>query len=194
MPPQTTQKHNAGDYKHRRSSFTLLLERLEALQVEAAASTMGRDLGQQAAATASRLAGIARHDTAAEWRGRAGAGAGAGFGVAGTPSLSGTFESAGEAGKKTRLFCRHFILKMIISPRQARDKHSESTQKEMGFLTDRCWQRCTSSATTLMISRRGSVAEHNSTPVTRRRLASWTKRRSWVRSETTGSLVLNLPL
>jgi hypothetical protein len=90
---------------------------------------MGRELGQQAAATASRLAGIARHDTAAEWRGRAGAGAGAGFGAAGTPSLSGTFESAGEAGKKTRLFCRHFILKMIILPRQARDKHRKSSQK-----------------------------------------------------------------
>jgi len=133
LPPQTTQKHNAGDYKHRRSSFTLLLERLEALQAEAAASTMGRDLGQQAAATASRLTGIARHDTAAEWRGRAGAGA-AGFGVAGTPSLSGTFESAGEAGKKTRLFCRQFILKMIILPRQARDKHRKSSKKSTVFL------------------------------------------------------------
>ena len=34
-----------------------------------------------------------------------------------------------DAGKKTHLL-RHFILKIIILPRQARDKHGESTQKE----------------------------------------------------------------
>jgi hypothetical protein len=35
-------------------------------------------------------------------------------------------------GKKT-CFLRHFILKMITLPRQARDKHRESTQKETRF-------------------------------------------------------------
>ena len=33
-------------------------------------------------------------------------------------------------GKKTRLV-RHFCIKTIILPRQARDKHSQSTQKQM---------------------------------------------------------------
>jgi hypothetical protein len=33
-----------------------------------------------------------------------------------------------------RVFLRDFILMMIILPRQARDKHRESTQKETRFL------------------------------------------------------------
>ena len=37
------------------------------------------------------------------------------------------------AGKKTRLFAPEFLLKMIILPRQARDKHRESTQKKDAF-------------------------------------------------------------
>jgi len=34
------------------------------------------------------------------------------------------------AGKKSHLLRCHFMLKMILVPRQARDKHKESTQKE----------------------------------------------------------------
>ena len=42
--------------------------------------------------------------------------------------------------RKTHLL-RHFILEMIILPRQARDKHRGNTQKEMRFLTgDGCAQ------------------------------------------------------
>ena len=41
----------------------------------------------------------------------------------------------GPPGKKTHLL-RHFILKTIILSRQARDKHGESTQKEMRFLIE----------------------------------------------------------
>jgi hypothetical protein len=36
---------------------------------------------------------------------------------------------------RERIFCAMFILKTIILPRQARDKHRESTQNEMCFLT-----------------------------------------------------------
>ena len=36
------------------------------------------------------------------------------------------------AGKKTP-FLRHFVLKMIILPRQARDKHRGNSKKEMRF-------------------------------------------------------------
>jgi hypothetical protein len=47
----------------------------------------------------------------------------------------------GDAGlqslvRQTRLL-RHFILKMIILPRQSRDKHRESTQKKDAFLQAR---------------------------------------------------------
>ena len=38
-----------------------------------------------------------------------------------------------ELAVRKRHFLRHFILKMIVYPRQARDKHRESTQKEMRF-------------------------------------------------------------
>ena len=40
------------------------------------------------------------------------------------------------AGEKTARFV-HFLLKMIILPRQARDKHRESTQKRRRFLAAR---------------------------------------------------------
>jgi hypothetical protein len=36
---------------------------------------------------------------------------------------------------RKRVSLRHFILKMILLPRQARDEHSESTQNETCFLT-----------------------------------------------------------
>ena len=40
--------------------------------------------------------------------------------------------------RKRHFFCPLFILKMIILPRQARDKHREGTQKERWrFLTGR---------------------------------------------------------
>jgi hypothetical protein len=37
---------------------------------------------------------------------------------------------------RKRVFLRHFILKTIILPRQARDKHRENTQKHARFLID----------------------------------------------------------
>jgi tetratricopeptide (TPR) repeat protein len=40
---------------------------------------------------------------------------------------------------RKRAFVRHFILKTIILPRQARDKHRESTQKETRILTALPW-------------------------------------------------------
>jgi hypothetical protein len=44
-------------------------------------------------------------------------------------------EAGGEGlGKKTRLLRCHFVLKMMILPRQARDKHRESTQTKWRFL------------------------------------------------------------
>ena len=42
----------------------------------------------------------------------------------------------GGGGKKTP-FLRHFILKMIILPRQARDKHRKIRERVMRFLTCR---------------------------------------------------------
>jgi hypothetical protein len=36
-------------------------------------------------------------------------------------------------GEKTCLFLRHLYIKCIILPRQARDKHRESTQKREAF-------------------------------------------------------------
>jgi len=44
------------------------------------------------------------------------------------------------AGKKTPVLC-HFIPKMIILPRQARDKDRKSRQKEMSFLAGPGWNR-----------------------------------------------------
>jgi hypothetical protein len=38
-----------------------------------------------------------------------------------------------DAGKKTGGFFRHLYIKVIFLPRQARDKHRESTQKKMPF-------------------------------------------------------------
>ena len=37
------------------------------------------------------------------------------------------------SGKETRVLLRHLYIKVIILPRQARDKHRESTQKRMRF-------------------------------------------------------------
>jgi hypothetical protein len=34
------------------------------------------------------------------------------------------------SGAEKRVFLRHFILKMIVSPRQARDKHRENSTKD----------------------------------------------------------------
>ena len=45
-------------------------------------------------------------------------------------------EGAREAQKVSeRVVLRHFILKMIMLPRQARDKRRESTQKESGVFS-----------------------------------------------------------
>jgi hypothetical protein len=52
-----------------------------------------------------------------------------GGGVDGHDRSNGTLQV-----RKRRPTLRHFILKMIILPRQARDKHRESTQKEDVFL------------------------------------------------------------
>ena len=46
--------------------------------------------------------------------------------------------AAFNAGKKKRTFWRHFILQIIVLPRQARDKHREITQKRGAFSTQRC--------------------------------------------------------
>jgi glycine cleavage system aminomethyltransferase T len=46
-----------------------------------------------------------------------------------------TVNDGGALGKETRL--RHFILKVIILPRQAQDKRRESTQKETRFCRQR---------------------------------------------------------
>ena len=48
----------------------------------------------------------------------------------GYATLVNTAETAWHQVRK-RIFLRHFILKTIVLPRQARDKHKESTQKEM---------------------------------------------------------------
>jgi hypothetical protein len=46
-------------------------------------------------------------------------------------------DCGGPTGKNTHLQ-RHLILKTIILPRQARDKHRESTQKRDAFLYSLC--------------------------------------------------------
>eukprot|EP01046_Picozoa_sp_COSAG06_P006561 COSAG06_NODE_310_length_17775_cov_9.971374_4_plen_132_part_00 len=50
---------------------------------------------------------------------------------------------------RKRIFMRRFVLQMIVLPREARDKHRESTQKEMRFCCratrpslSRLWSRC----------------------------------------------------
>jgi hypothetical protein len=54
--------------------------------------------------------------------------------VAGSSGVRGCVrnDSAGVFGKKLRkrVFWHHFILKMILLPRQARDKHRENSQKD----------------------------------------------------------------
>ena len=47
-----------------------------------------------------------------------------------------TVNDGGAIGKETRLL-RHFILKVIILPRQARDKRGESTPKKTRFCRHR---------------------------------------------------------